>query len=559
MNRSRVIRSVIPSILLLVLITLSVAPVLPSNNTVMKAQAQQQQEWPWGQAQEPFPWLPYLKSLPHEEGVTLYVITRHEATIQQKTTDEFLNSQVARELGISRLVFVPAGPNLWLDYIQRGVQLGRPIDVAWGGGPTLFDLVDSHGLLEPLNPDAQPAYYAVLYETSKLPEQIAGVPTYKIGSDGYIHWIGAAISSFGFTINTSMINKYDLPTPETWKDLARPEFAKYLPEKPLVGIANPMKSTSNTRMYEIILQAYGWDEGWRILTLMAANSIIYGGSSDVRDAVIRGDIAVGITIDFYGYTAMHQSPYCKYVLPKGVSIVNADPIAIVKTTKNPVQAAAFVAWVLSEYGGQQVWLDPDINRVPINPRVFNTSAGQQRPDLESAFEEASQAQGINFNDTLAGETEAAMKLYFVATLITPHDDLQNVWAQIAKAYLNGSITKEQFDQLVKMLTDPFEFKDPLTGQNVTFTVEYARKINDQVISNPSIYNTLSREWSDAATNRYLKTYEALQQMLQQGTQGGEQGGGKAGPSPAKSRTSQIVVAIIGIVIILAIAIYLLRK
>ena len=556
MDRGRRPLAVITVALAMALLMVPLASLTPLNEASITAKAQGEQ-WPWSNKTEPFPWLDYLKSLPHDNGVTLQILTRHESTITEKTLQLFLNSEVAKELGIKNIVFGRAPPVQWVDLVQKSIQRGNPIDIAWGGGPTLFNMLDDAGLLEPLNPQAQPAYYAVLYEASKIPDTISGAPTKKMGPDGYIHWIGAAVSSFGFTINTSMINKYQLPTPKTWEDLTRPEYAKYLPEKPLIGIADPTKSTSNTRMYEIILQAYGWDQGWKILTLMAANAQIYQGSSLVRDAVIRGDIAAGITIDFYGYTAQQQSPYCKYILPAGKTIVNADPIAIIKGTKHPVQAAAFVAWVLSEYGGQQLWLDHEINRLPINPAVFNTSAGQQRPDLKRAFEEASKSQSINFSETLASQTEKAMQIYFVATLVKPHDVLQNVWAQIAKAYLNGSITKEQYNMLINNLTKPFPFQDPITGQNVTFTLDYAKKINKE-LGKPDVYQTLISEWNDGATQRYLHTLDLLKDTIKANQAG--QGGGAGGGQSAGKGYKQITVIVIGIIIIALAAYFLfLRK
>ncbi len=517
------------------------------------------QEWPWGAAEEPYPWLEYLKSLPHEEGVTLIVITRHEATLLEVAREKFLSSPVAQELGITNIQFVAAGPEQWETYIQRGIERGRPIDVAWGGGPTLFNYIDELGYLEPINPEAQPAYYAVLYEMEKIPEEIAGVATYKVGEDGYVHWIGAAISSFGFTVNNKVLRDYGLPKPTTWKNLTNPIYGKQLPSTPLIGIADPTKSTSNTRMYEIILQAYGWDEGWRILTLMAANSKIYDSSSGVRDAVIRGEIAAGITIDFYGYTAMHQNPDCEYILPQGLTIVNADPIAIIKGTNHPVQAAAFVAWVLSEYGGQQVWLDERVNRLPINPAVFDTPEGQARPDLRQAYETATTSPAIDFNESLALATERPMQFYFKATLVNAHDDLQSVWAEIVKAYFDGKITEEQFNQLVDKLTAPINFTDPLTGETTTFTLDYAIRIGPE-LSKPDIYQALMTGWEEAARNKYLATYDMLQEMLQGGQPSTETG--TAGTTTATEEAGGLgsnLYLIIGIIVILAAAYFLLKK
>ncbi len=540
----------------LVLLGLLVAAPLMASLSVRA----QNNQWPWGEGKEPYPWLDYLKKLPHESGVTLVIITRHESTILEKTREKFLNSQVAKELGIKNIQFVQAGPEQWETYIRKSIERGRPIDVAWGGGPTLFNYIDSLGFLEPINVNAQPAYWAILYEMSKIPDTIAGVPTYKNGTDGYIHWIGAAISSFGITVNHKLLKQHNLPTPQSWEDLTKPIYGKELPTTPLVGVADPTMSTSNTRMYEIVLQAYGWDQGWKILTLMAANSKIYDSSSGVRDAVILGEIAAGITIDFYGYTAMHQNPDCEYILPKGLTIVNADPIAIIKGTKHPVQAAAFVAWVLSQYGGQQIWLDPNVNRLPINPSVFNTTQGKERQDLLQAYKIATTTKGIAFNETLAGETERPMQFYFKATLVNAHDDLQKTWAAMVKAYLDGKITKEQFNKLVDMLTKPFQFKDPVSGKMVTFTKQYAIKINKE-IAKPNIYQALMSEWEDGARHRYQSTFQALQQMLH-----GSQTTQTTGPSPSKTTKgkggvsgTEIAIIVIVIIIIIGGAVVLMKK
>ncbi len=469
--------------------------------------------WPWGNAPEPFPWLNWLAKLPHKTGVTLTIITRHEATVIAHAKKMFLNSKVAKKLGIVNFIEVYVGPQLWKAYIEEAYKAKRPIDIAWGGGPTLFNYIDRWGYIQPLDTKKYPEFYAVLYEMSKIPKEVAGAPTYKVGKDGLVHWIGAAISSFGITINKDQVKRWHVPAPIYWINMTNPIYAKYLPDVQLLGIADPTMSTSNTRMYQIVLQAYGWDKGWKVLTLMAANSKIYDSSSAVRDAVIRGDIVAGITIDFYGYTAMHQNPACEYVIPPGQSIVNADPIAILKGTRYPVAAAAFTAWVLSQYGGQQVWLLPDVNRLPINPLTFKTPLGEKRTDLYEAWKKATSSKVINFNETLADSTVYAMKDYFKATLVKDHDILQNVWAAIAKAYLDHKINKEQYEKLVNILTMPFPFKDPITHKTVTFTIKYAMSINNEIQSNGALYSALMSEWEQGARTRYKFAYQALQDVL----------------------------------------------
>jgi ABC-type Fe3+ transport system substrate-binding protein len=277
---------------------------------------------------------------------------------------------------------------------------------------------------------------------------------------------------------------------------------------PPLGIADPTSSTSNTRMYEIILQAYGWDEGWRLLTLMAANAYVYSASGDVRDAVIRGERIVGITIDFYGYTAHLKNPACVYIAPPGETIVNGDPIALFSTSTHPEEAQAFIAWVLTD--GQKIWLDKDINRLPANPNVFNTPEGQQRQDLKHFFETVQNQSFINFNDSLALSYEFMMQQYFKATLVDQHDALQNAWKALVAAYLDGKISEDQFNALKKKLTDPVSFIDPLTGKNVTWTQDEAIRLDQAFLSGKTtILDELMKEWRDAAAAKYNEVLQEL--------------------------------------------------
>lgn len=489
------------------IIVLLILAFLIISNTIVLA------EYPWSTpSSEKYPWLDYLASLTSERNVELVILTRHEASIQSLTRTMFLQSEVAKKLGITNIRFLYVAAESWPDYLEKAKQRGTSIDVAWGGGPTLFNYIDDLGYLMPINPARNPEHYAIMYELSKIPEQIAGSETYKKDSEGNIRWIGASISSFGFTVNHDVLNRYGVPKPVKWEDLSSPEYARYLPGTPLIATADPTMSTSNARIFEIILQAKGWEEGWRILTLLAANAIIYSGSGDARDAAIRGDVAIATTIDFYGYMAMNVNPNCEYIAPEGETIVNADPIAILTTTKHPVHAAAFVAWVLSEFGGQQIWLDKEINRIPINPYTFNTPEGQKRPDLKQAFNKILETRGILFNETLSALWIDAVINYFKATLVDVHDDLQYTWAEIAKAYLDGKITREQFEYLTRELAKPLTFTDPLTGNRVSFTLEYAVTIG-KYMSNKSIADPLKNSWINGARERYQYVRQLLQQML----------------------------------------------
>lgn len=433
-----------------------------------------------------------------QQGIEIVVISRHPTDILEKARIEFLKSDLAKKYNIVNVKTVPLAAGLWKQYIESGQA-----DVAWGGGPTLFDYLYKEGLLAPLESDE------VLKALEETPDTIAGVPMKRVGPDGKVYWVAAAIASFGFTVNHKVLNEYGLPVPKHWSDLASPVMGKPLViiGTPAVGMADPTQSTSNTRMYEIILQRYGWEEGWKILTLMAANAKIYPGSGDVRDAVIRGDIAVGLTIDFYGYTAMMLNEDCEYIVPEGETIVNGDPIALVKNSKHPEAAQAFIAWVLTE--GQKIWLDPEINRLPVNPKVFDTPEGQKRSDLKQAYEKTINARGMEFNDTLALSYEAVMQWYFRATLIEVEDYLKKAWTMILTKYFNGELSDSELQEYMDKLGALLEFTDPATGEKVVFTQDYAIKINEKFLSDPSYRSALIEAWRKAAIAKYEEIIKEL--------------------------------------------------
>lgn len=434
------------------------------------------------------------------KSVTLVVLSRHPTEILEAARDAFLNSKYAKEFCISNIKFVQLPPGWWPYYIKS-----HPVDVAWGGGPTQFDTLFKANLLKPIETAL------ALQAASQVPDTLAGVPLKRI-KDGKIYWVAAAISSFGFTINTEVAEQlgYDWTKLKSWRDLGSDELGLLMLQVgvPVSGIADPTMSTSNTRMYEIILQAYGWDEGWKLLTLMAANSKVYSGSSAVRDAVMNGEIMVGITIDFYGYTAHKQNPACVYVAPPGETIVNGDPIAITVSTKNPKAAEAFLAWVLTD--GQAIWLSPDINRLPANPNVFNTPLGKSRQDLYQAYQMITKSKSMNFNDTLALQYEDAMRMYFKATLVDLHDLLQRAWTELLNAYyVEHRISQAEFQRLKDELTSFPTFKDPLTGKTETFTIDYAIKVNSYLMNHPEDMDKFMNAWREGARVKYLGVISSI--------------------------------------------------
>jgi ABC-type glycerol-3-phosphate transport system substrate-binding protein len=111
-------------------------------------------------------------------------------------------------------------------------------------------------------------------------------------------------------------------------------------------------------VYEIILQAYGWEKGWRIITGLGANvrNFTNSATQTPRDVAI-GEVAYGLAIDFYAWAQVKETGSDKigFVMPDNLTIITPDAIAILKGAPNPNVAKAFIRFVMSEEG-QKLWL-----------------------------------------------------------------------------------------------------------------------------------------------------------------------------------------------------------
>jgi len=435
---------------------------------------------------------------PQEKGITLTIITRHDTTIQRTFEEAFLKTNLAKQYNITDIKWLSPVPGLWDEVIDQG-----GIDIAWGGGPTLFDLLLEDNYLLPLNSSL------VISEMENINDTIAGAPMKRFNDQHQVMWVAAAISSFGFTINKHFLSTNGLPEPDTWDDLASPTFGKLLPT-PSVAMGNAPATTSNTRIYEIILEGFGWEDGWSILVRMGGNAKIYQGSVETQSAAETGEVGVSMSIDFYGYTTQLKNPDCKYVLPKGQTIVNGDPIALVKTTEHSEAAQAFIAWVLS-VDGQALWLNENINRMPVRGDVFTkTDAGKNRQDLYAIFNETIHNIGIPFNDSRVLSYEEAMRYYFEAIITNAHENLVNAWKAIVDAYLSGKIDNATYNQLVQELTAPISWTED--GTTYTFTIEYAQSINNRVKTDTAFTQQMQSIWTQAAIQQYDAVLDHVNQL-----------------------------------------------
>ena len=300
---------------------------------------------------------------------------------------------------------------------------GIGVDLFFGGGTDPYYELKNLGLLEP---------YQVPDEIlGKLAPDLNGVPLY----DPDFTWYAATMAGFGIIYNKVVLQRLGLPEPQTWEDLARPEVFSW------VGSADPRKSGSVHMAYEIILQAYGWDRGWQILTALGANVRGFSGNAaQTPKDVAVGEVAYGLAIDSYAWHQVREAgeDMIGYIMPEDLTVVNGDAIAILKAAPHREAAIRFIEFVLSEEG-QKLWIlrqgEPD------GPQQFELGKFSVLPGLYAQVEGRTPVRLNPFAwrsdfvyDADRGSARWNVVNDLIGTLIIdPHQHLKAAWEQAIQA------------------------------------------------------------------------------------------------------------------------------
>lgn len=242
---------------------------------------------------------------------------------------------------------------------------GIGIDLFFGGGSDSFLELERDNLLAPAS--ISPSVLAA------IPSNLSGIPLYSPNRT----WFANALSTFGILYNKVAVERLRLPVPRRWSDLANPDYFD------LIGAGDPRKSGSMHAMYEIMLQGYGWQNGWQLLQRFARNVRNFaGGASQIGKEVATGEMVYGIAIDTYAGDIIRQVGRHRlgYILPEDFASINGDSIGLLTGAPHPAAATAFIEFLLSE-AGQKLWyakkgspggpVNFEIGKLPVLPALYN--------------------------------------------------------------------------------------------------------------------------------------------------------------------------------------------
>jgi ABC-type Fe3+ transport system substrate-binding protein len=312
-------------------------------------------------------WAPFVV-----QADTLVILSPHWEGIKYEFTQAFkafYSAETGREVDVEWMDV--GGTSEILRFVKSeftSKPMGIGVDLLFGGGLDPFLVLKQTDLLQ--------AYTVPFALLQHIPPDFGGMPLY----DPDLQWFGATLSGFGILYNKIVLARLHLPEVATWEDLSQPALFTW------VGSADPRQSGSVHMMYEIILQAYGWNQGWDMITGIGANVRYFtpGAAQTPKDTAL-GEVAYGLSIDFQAWAQINDVGIGQlgFVMPKQLTVITPDALAMLKGAPNRAVAEAFIRFVLSP-GGQKLWLlrrgvpgGPQrfqLNRFSILPNLYTTVA-----------------------------------------------------------------------------------------------------------------------------------------------------------------------------------------
>jgi len=204
--------------------------------------------------------------------------------------------------------------------------------------------------------------------------------------------------------------------------------------------------------------------------------------------VVSGDAVAAMAIDFYANAKIADigANNLGFVLPPSQTVLDPDPIAILKGAPNKKAAGRFVEFVLSAEAQKLLMLskkDKDgpkisfLGRMAVNTETYKLTAGR-RINAYNPFEQKS---FLKVDLTEVAKTKRVINDLIGATMVDTHKDLKRAWSVVLKSKNREKLLKE-FSKM------PIQEKDLL---------KLAKKWDEDVFRNKKI-----NEWVTFAQTKF---------------------------------------------------------
>ena len=228
----------------------------------------------------------------------------------------------------------PGGWPVCLDKVRAWG--GKPdADIFLGAGAPAHEVLKAEGLIVPYRPKGW----------DKVPAEWHGM---KVKDKGDL-WTCFAPWIVTNLYNEKVLKSLRLPPPKTWNDLLNPIYRG--------NIVHTLPYASGTmhETIEILMQAFGEEEAWRYLRLLAAQLARFStGSTDTTNLVKRGEVPIGVAQPQMNAMAARKDGYpVRDLLPEKTILV-PEAVALLKGAPNEKIGKIFLDWLFSPDGQKYV-------------------------------------------------------------------------------------------------------------------------------------------------------------------------------------------------------------
>ncbi|MEC5320464.1 ABC transporter substrate-binding protein [Brenneria populi subsp. brevivirga] len=262
-------------------------------------------------------------------------LTMFSASAVAKTTLMLYTSQPNEDAQMTVNAFEQTHPDIKVNWIRDGttkLTARLQAELAAGGSTPDVLLISDSVTMESLKQQNLLAPYkspeAVRYDASLY------------NADGYYY--GTKLITTGIAYHRQAPVK-----PTSWQDLLKPEL------KNMSTMPSPLYS--GAALIHLATLTNNPQLGWDYYQKLKENGAMpQGGNGAVLSAISSGSKAYGVLVDFMAIREKAKGAPIEFLFPQeGVSIVT-EPVAMMKTAKNPAAAKAFIDFVLSEPGQRLV-------------------------------------------------------------------------------------------------------------------------------------------------------------------------------------------------------------
>jgi iron(III) transport system substrate-binding protein len=228
----------------------------------------------------------------------------------------------------------PGGWPVCLDKVRAWG--GEPdADIFLGAGAPAHEVLKQEKLIIPYRPKGW----------DKVPAEWHGM---KVKDKGDL-WTCFAPWIVTNLYNEKVMKRLRLPPPKTWNDLLNPIYRG--------NIVHTLPYASGTmhETIEILMQAFGEEEAWRYLRLLAAQLARFStGSTDTTQLVARGEVPIGIAQPQMNAMAARKDGFpVRDLLPEKTILV-PEAVALLKGAPNEKVGKIFLDWLFSMDGQKHV-------------------------------------------------------------------------------------------------------------------------------------------------------------------------------------------------------------